>query len=136
MPLIKMNRELQKKINVKLVCGDEEVVEEFKGYMDGRNLSYMVFENTEAFKDSIVWSVSDYIVCTRICLERVVDIVKFRFKKTKLICYVRQLDEKIPYEIEYNFSAKMIVDHIAEDKRKLGYRTEKIKLIHILKRAD
>jgi hypothetical protein len=95
MPLVKMNRELQKKVNLKLICPeqDQQIINKFKSKLEENHLSYMVFNTTKKFKDSTLSSVSDYIVCTRKNLETVSEIIKYKFKKTKLICLLQENSE-------------------------------------------
>lgn len=97
-----------------------------------------MFAEPETFNDSTLLSVSDYIVCTRKHLRRVLDIVKFKFKNAKLICLLRESDkpnEELSRQILMeNYSPDKIVERIAADKKKFGCRTEKIRVIHIFKR--
>jgi hypothetical protein len=78
---------LQKKINIKLIYTDtnNDVIKKLKLEMEKLELSYELYPDPHSFGDSILVSVSDYIVCCSECINAVSDIVKAKFKSAKII---------------------------------------------------
>lgn len=87
MPLLKLNRALQRKINIKLVLSDEkpDKMRELIARMEAHRLSFEVYPDAHLFEDSVMVSVSDYIVSGTRELRAVCEIVRKKFKNAKVV---------------------------------------------------
>lgn len=91
MPLLQINRELQKKVNVKLIF-DNDSENQVKNplrllpaKLEEAHLSFELFINPQKLEDSTLLSISDFIICNKLQFREVLDIARARLKKASII---------------------------------------------------
>jgi hypothetical protein len=107
--------------------------------MERLELSYEIYPDAHSFSDSVLVSVSDYIVCCSEYINEVCDIVKVKFKSAKIIHLTDHTGKSSLSKGAYNIIKTTsdfaeIAKYIRKDSTKIGCRIVPMKKLFVFKR--